>query len=649
MNINRQKKLPRKEKLIAQVEQHRSNPESVSTFNKFKSLNFSLGLVVALIAFGLYINTLGNDFVYDDVSIITKNPLVGDGFHSIPDLLKTSYYYGFNEGKDAYRPIPMIIFATVWQFFPNNPFPGHLINVLLYALTGFFLFKLLRKLLTSYSIVVPFIATLLFIVHPIHTEVVANIKSLDEILSFLFAIFSLLFILRYIEKGVFYNILFALCCFFLALLSKESAVLMFLIIPLTLYFFIDIPFYKLIRIMLMFSIPLVIYLYIRGAVIGSVTTGRQILFIDNILVDATNILTRLATAFYILAKQIQLFIFPYPLSSDYSYKQLTLTGWDNPIAIISLIFYMSLFTYALFGVRKKNVFAYCILFYLITIAIASNIFFLIATSFAERLLYVPLLGFTLSFAIIIAKIFNNALPDNIKTLAEFIKSKRKTLVVLGILLIPMSLKTISRNRDWKSDYLLFNADVNHSPQSARLRCFHADKIIKEKVLKSTNENEKSFWLDSALAEYNRSIEFYPSYAYAYGQRGYVFYLKNNKIQEYEDYKKSIELKTNIETTYCYMGYHYTENGEHEKALGFYLKSIELNPRYMEAWRQLGITYYILKEYDKAINAFLTTLTFNPDDPTINNIIGKSYQAIGDSLSAQKYFEKANRLDATQVK
>ncbi len=58
----------------------------------------------------------------------------------------------------------------------------------------------LRRLLSNFSIAIPLIATLLFVVHPVHTEVVANIKSRDEILSLLFTLFSLSFLLKASDK-----------------------------------------------------------------------------------------------------------------------------------------------------------------------------------------------------------------------------------------------------------------------------------------------------------------------------------------------------------------------------------------------------------------------------------------------------------------
>jgi tetratricopeptide (TPR) repeat protein len=644
-----QKKLTRKEKIINQGGQP-SKPKPSAKKNP--KLFFNLGLSIAILAVILYINTLGNGFVYDDVNVITRNHYVKEGVSSIPQLLKTSYRFGYFEGEDElYRPLPMILFATFWQMFPDNPLPGHFANIVLYAFTAFFLFKLLQKLMTSYNIVIPFIAVVLFIAHPVHTEVVANIKSVDEIISFLFIIITFLFLLRYIDRNEPKNVLFAAGCFFLALLSKESAITMFVIIPLTLWFFRDVQRAMLIRISSYLFIPLFVYFLMRVNALGTITGNKHFAFIDNILVAAPDTMTRLATAFYLLTYYVRLIFFPYPLLSDYSYSQFVLTGWDNTLSVLSLIFHAGIFIYAIITIKRKNIIAYGILFYLLTIALSSNIFVVIGSPFAERFLYMPLLGATIIMSYLFSKIVHvkeDDLTQNI-SFADLFRSKKIIFIIVFVLLIPMSYETIARNSDWESDYSLFSTDSKKSPESARLHFSYADNIMLEKVMKTSDEKEKSAYLTEALKEYDKAIEIYPDYADAYGQRGFVHFLRGEKKKAYEDYKVAIDKNTFLETTYNNMGYLFSETGEHDKALQFYLKSAEIGPRFFEAWRNLGSTYYALKDFNKAISAFSTALKLSPENADINYFLGLSYQAIGDNASAQQCFEHAKLLDPGKYK
>src|SRR5690606_11975243 len=91
----------------------------------------------------------------------------------------------FKDESNLYRPLPRLMFALEWKLAPGNASLSHWINVLLFALSCTFLFRVLARLINGKYYLL-FMAMLLYAVHPIHTEVVANIKSRDEILSLLF-------------------------------------------------------------------------------------------------------------------------------------------------------------------------------------------------------------------------------------------------------------------------------------------------------------------------------------------------------------------------------------------------------------------------------------------------------------------------------
>ena len=99
------------------------------------------------------------------------------------------------------------------------------------------LFAALALFFEQNNILLPFIATLLFVVHPIHTEVVANIKSRDEILCLLLFLIALCVSVKYARQGGIRYLAIAAISIFLAMLSKETAVTMALIAPMTVYFF----------------------------------------------------------------------------------------------------------------------------------------------------------------------------------------------------------------------------------------------------------------------------------------------------------------------------------------------------------------------------------------------------------------------------
>ena len=82
-----------------------------------------------------------------------------------------------------------------------------------------------------------FIAAMIFIAHPIHTEAVANIKGRDELMAMLFSLGALYGAIKYMDNPSRKWMIISMCSYFLGLLSKENAITFFAIIPVSIYFF----------------------------------------------------------------------------------------------------------------------------------------------------------------------------------------------------------------------------------------------------------------------------------------------------------------------------------------------------------------------------------------------------------------------------
>src|SRR5262245_18156818 len=164
------------------------------------------------LAFVLYGNTVGHRYALDDTVVLTRNAYVKAGLAGLPDIFthdalagtEILSHTGLTEGG-RYRPLSMAMFAVEYQLFGLSPGPSHLINVLLFGLTGAALFALFRRLpLERASGPWPWLATaatLLFLAHPIHTEVVANIKGRDELLALLLSLAAFHAALTAVERG----------------------------------------------------------------------------------------------------------------------------------------------------------------------------------------------------------------------------------------------------------------------------------------------------------------------------------------------------------------------------------------------------------------------------------------------------------------
>ena len=151
----------------------------------------------------IYANTYNHGYVLDDDDAIVNNRFVQKGVAGLADIWTTEYRTGFsNESGSLYRPVSLSLFAIQTELWPGNSNAAHVFNIILYGLCCMLLFLWLQLLFKSYDVWLPLIASLIFTVLPIHTEVVANIKSVDEILSASFALVSLYSILKADNDGI---------------------------------------------------------------------------------------------------------------------------------------------------------------------------------------------------------------------------------------------------------------------------------------------------------------------------------------------------------------------------------------------------------------------------------------------------------------
>jgi protein O-mannosyl-transferase len=115
----------------------------------------------------------------------------------------------------------------------------HFNNIWCYALGCMLLYLVFSKCFFRTNQDLAFLATLLFTIHPIHSEAIANVKSRDEIFSLIFISLTFYYTFRFIETKNNWNIVKACFVFLLALLSKEYAVVLLLLVPLSVYTFTD--------------------------------------------------------------------------------------------------------------------------------------------------------------------------------------------------------------------------------------------------------------------------------------------------------------------------------------------------------------------------------------------------------------------------
>lgn len=173
----------------------------------------------------------------DDNLVTMNHRLTSKGISAIPEIFTSPYYEDQHGYAYEYRPVVLVSFAIEHSLFGENPQISHFINVLLYALLGLLLFKVLMMLLPSANLLFHTTVLLLFLAHPIHTEVVANIKNRDEILSLIGGLLTFYFAIKIIDKNSFIYIPGIIVSFVFGLLAKMSILPFALLVPLGIILF----------------------------------------------------------------------------------------------------------------------------------------------------------------------------------------------------------------------------------------------------------------------------------------------------------------------------------------------------------------------------------------------------------------------------
>ena len=596
--------------------------------------------VLAAIAAVLYLPTLGHGFVLDDPLVTTLNAYVQKGFAGLGDIFSHSYRAGSSVSTDSeymYRPLSVAMFAIEWSIAPNSAGIHHFMNVLWYAFSVGISFVTLRKILGADRWLIALGAVLLFAIHPLHTEVVANIKSRDEIMSYCFSVLALYFIWTNTE-GRKNSVPFALGAFFLALLAKEGAVTMLFIAPLTLYFFGKTADW---RKGLLLLAPFLLWFMMRFLIMGKLAYTPD--FNDNQLV-AASLSERWATGFVVLGKYLQLLLAPVGLSWDYSFNMVPTVGWGSVAAMVSLVLHLALAGLGIWGLKSRHPLAFCALAYLASMVLYSNLLMLIGTMMGERLTYQASIWFCLGIVLLLAQLLK---VEGDSDLNEVFKGKNASLLVgaVSVLALAGLILTFQRNPDWKSNFTLVTTNAEETAQSFRALQAIGEETLVRYADKATPPSDTAALLKQSLDGFERSYAIRPTFNNTLGM-GNVAYFKKNyplAIQYYEESYKLQPGKLNrdrIVTAYKDWGrYEGQQKGNLPKAIEYLSKAMAYDSTDAQIQVDLGTAYAMGQQLDKAVVCFEKAFKANPKDEVLRRNLALTYQQLGQADKAAALMAK----------
>ena len=316
---------------------------------------------------------------------------------------------------------------------------------------------------------------------------------------------------------------------------------------------------------------------------------------------------KLAIALYSMGYYIKLLFIPNPLRFYYGYKMIPEVGLGDLLVILSMIIHTALIVFAIKGFNKRNLISFAILFYLITISPFSNIFFPLTGIIGERLLFLPSIGFVIAISALFVAL--------IKRRNKHIQNDKLTtsaLFLTFILVIPASTLTIQRNDDWKNRKTLYEHDIKHLENSAKVNNLYANYVIAEVyAYMKMNRNPTEFQdkINLAIKHYKQAIKIDPTYTNPAHNLGYIYLIIG------KDYKLA---KT------------------------YFNQCIANDSTLNEAYLNRGIANYYLNYYEQCIEDLVMHESLANDSHNADKIYyytGKSQLALGDTIESKEFFLK----------
>jgi len=594
--------------------------------------------ILFFVAMALYSSTVNFEYVLDDALVFTKHNDVKKGFAGIPDLLSKESFAGyFGEQKNLvvgarYRPLSLITFAMEFQFTQHesfdeegnpalmpNPKVSHFINILLYGLTALLLFRVMAQWFPMKEDSAPFwnmafIITLLYIIHPIHTEVVANVKGRDEILAFIGSLAVCFYSWKYFQKGKTLHLAMAAVMMMLALLAKENALTFLAIVPLIGYFFSNTKKEKTLLVTGVLLVTSLAYLSFRSGVIGYfLSSGQEITDIMNNPFYGLRVGEKFATIFYTLGLYLKLLIFPHPLTHDYYPFHIPVMQFSDWQVLLSIAVNLALGIAALWGMIKKKAWAFGILFYFITFSIVSNIPFTVGTFMNERFVYISSLGFCIALSWLLLQ----WLPEKIKSQSQLIGQ-----LIIGLFAIGFILKAVTRIPAWETPMTLNSAAIKVSPNSARANTFYGTALF-NKYKDEKDTAVKYELLDELTVHIDRAIEINPKYFSAMTMKAGIIAEHHKRDRDdkkcLDAFHEVIKKKSNISFVDTYVDY-MASRADKDLIIDFAINT--------------GNLFIPKRDFNNAARFLNMGLKAYPNDPRMRQAMGLMYQKAGDRRAAE---------------
>ncbi|XP_038050307.1 protein O-mannosyl-transferase TMTC4-like isoform X1 [Patiria miniata] len=595
--------------------------------------------LVASLSLLCYLNSCYGDFVFDDTEAVLSNKDVKPETPII-EVLQDDFWgerITKNHSHKSYRPLTVLSFRLNYILSGGfHPFSFHLTNVVLHTIISVFSLRIFSILLSDLSCLhrrleaekfrrktfpaprASLLCALLFTAHPIHTESVAGVVGRADLLSAAFFFLSFFFYVSALQKdgGHFLlSLLYSILCCTASMLCKEQGITVIgvcIVYDVILNCQVD-----MLRIFQRSQIPTksqgsshprwlpslatrlsimtlcaVVLLAGRFFIMGSGPPPFQPS--DNPASFADGILTRVTNYNFIYALNLWLLIFPRWLCFDWSMGCVSLIQSANDIRLLAPVALWVLLGGLIYRSvvgppsHGKRVLTMALALLIIPFLPASNLFLRVGFVIAERVLYLPSLGFCMLLTLMVDAVSRSSV------------SKKAVQCLLVILLAYYVGRCIQRNQDWMTEERLYKAGLDVCPRNAKVH-YNIGKNAAD-----------SGSLDEAVTYYRQALSLNPVYDQAMNNLANLLKDQGHLTEAEELLHKAVQIKPQFAAAWMNLGIVQAANKKYTEAEQSYKMALSHRHRYADCYFNLGNMYLELRRDNEALGAWLNATSFQSD-------------------------------------
>jgi protein O-mannosyl-transferase len=543
---------------------------------------------VLIVAIAVFANTLWGGFVFGDLQNVVQNPWIKNpGF--LPEIFG-SHMGEFNPEFSTwyYRPLIHVAHLTVYLLAGLRPAAFHLANVLLHAVISVMVFLVSLELFqkephaSRHAELGPLAAGFLFATHPVHSESVAWVSGISDLVYAAFALWAFLLYLRG-EQGGAMRYVIAGGLFLGATLCKEPALML---LPLIMVYE---AVYRgaretvirpgLAARLLPLAITAALYFTLRFHAIGGFAPGPRSL--------RQGPLVSILSALDLFARYLYTLVLPVNFSALHTFRPVESLLDVRAFAGLAVSVGLAIAEWRL---RRHPVAAVGLAFIVLPLLPALYIPAPGEGAFFERYLYLPVLGFAIL-----------ATQGARKVINRWPRSRRVVCVLLILLVLAYTAGSVSRNQVWRDNLSLWSDTARKIPDSAAAHehlCFaEYDAGRPRDVLQNCR---RALELDKGRIAARINVATTLS----------VLEDLDGAIQEFQEVLRrrpnSAEALTNL-------GLVYMAKGRADLAIEMYHNALRANPSYAEAHNDLGVALAMTEHREEAVAELLATVRLAPDN------------------------------------